>query len=64
MSKECMNSTKEMKCERVTEPGHIYCTPCRIANGGYLRYNQPAPKKRTKSTVKQEICHGAIRQRN
>ena len=61
-----MNSTKEQRCERHATPGHIYCTPCRLASGGYLRYNPPAPTKRTKLQVhsQQEICDGFIRERN
>jgi hypothetical protein len=30
------------KCQQPATTGHIYCTKCRIANGGYNRYNPPA----------------------
>ena len=40
-SKKCANSTKEVKCGRDAVPGHIYCTSCRLQNGGYLRYIPP-----------------------
>lgn len=37
----CANSNKEQSCQRIATPGHIYCNPCRVANGGYNRYNPP-----------------------
>ena len=50
MLKTCANSCKEHNCNRPTMPAHIYCTPCFVANGGYLRHNPPAPPK-THNTI-------------
>lgn len=44
----CENSSSEQngpKCKNRAVQGHIYCDPCRIACGGYLRYNPPAVTK-------------------
>ena len=40
----CANSSKEHRCANRAELGHIFCKPCRLALGGYDRYNRPAPK--------------------
>ena len=45
MIKTCANGNKECNCKRRAMPGHIYCVPCYIANGGYIRHNPPAPKR-------------------
>jgi hypothetical protein len=41
----CENSSQEqggLKCKARAVHGHIYCKPCRLANGGFDRYNTPA----------------------
>jgi len=43
--KTCANRNNDAKCERHATPGHIYCTNCRVANGGYHRYIPQAPNK-------------------
>lgn len=43
----CANQSREAggtKCPNHNVPGHIYCTPCYVANGGYDRYNRPAKR--------------------
>jgi hypothetical protein len=40
-TKRCANQSAEgggERCKQDRTPGHIYCDPCRIANGGYSRY--------------------------
>jgi hypothetical protein len=37
----CCNQNKETKCGRDKVPGHIYCNSCRVATGGFNRYNPP-----------------------
>lgn len=41
-SKKCANSNKHSRCNVDAALGHMYCTNCRVATGGYLRYNSPA----------------------
>ncbi len=44
----CANQSREpggLKCKNRAVPGHIYCDPCRIALGGYNRYNRRAQKQ-------------------
>lgn len=51
----CANRKKNTACDRRATPGHIYCKPCRLATGGYDRYNPPAAKPGTQnSSNKQE----------
>lgn len=43
-SPRCANQSNEpggQKCSNDFVPGHIYCDPCRVANGGYNRYTRP-----------------------
>jgi hypothetical protein len=43
----CANSSREKggsKCKNAAVEGHIYCDPCRLALGGYHRYNRPAKR--------------------
>jgi hypothetical protein len=40
----CANSNKSNRCHHEAQLGHIYCKPCRLATGGYDRYNPAAPK--------------------
>lgn len=40
--KACANSNKYSRCDNKAETGHIYCTSCRLATGGYMRYNRSA----------------------
>lgn len=34
-SKQCANSTKEVKCPNPPRLGHIFCESCRVSHGGY-----------------------------
>jgi hypothetical protein len=55
MSEPCANhSAKNRECDRQATPGHIYCTPCRVATGGYNRYTSPAVPNRTQNSSKQQ----------
>lgn len=44
--RRCANNgdQPEWKCRSNAVPGHIYCKPCRLATGGYDRYNPPRRK--------------------
>lgn len=53
----CANSSREKhgpKCKRDAVKGHIYCDPCRLAVGGYNRYNSPRALNATLRTKTQE----------
>lgn len=56
--KRCENLGKAQNCGNSAASGHIYCKPCRLATGGYDRYNpHPAHGKREQtqySSNKQE----------
>jgi hypothetical protein len=36
----CAHSDGEPKCPRRAVVGHIFCEPCRIESGGYIRYTR------------------------
>lgn len=38
---QCANQGDSQKCNQLALRGHIYCPQCRLANGGYDRYNPP-----------------------
>jgi hypothetical protein len=44
MNRCANNNEKQPLCRAAPTPGHIYCDPCRIACGGYDRYNPPWPQ--------------------
>jgi hypothetical protein len=63
MSEPCANhSAKNRECERPATPGHIYCKPCRLATGGYDRYNPPAVSNRNTKQQQQAGVSNGIRQ--
>lgn len=37
---KCVNSNRYSVCKNKADLGHIYCTSCRLATGGYMRYNR------------------------
>lgn len=52
----CANGGERDVCRSRAKPGHIYCTPCYVANGGYNRYNPPRADAHTKILTRSTKC--------
>jgi hypothetical protein len=46
------------RCMREAMPGHMQCNPCRVAAGGYNRYNKPPAKSGTQNSSKTGADNG------